>query len=186
MLVTLFSDASICPHTGCVGWAAWAKCDRGTARGDGALRRLTVDSGVAEAMAVVNGIVTAMQRNLIEEGDALLVQTDNNSVMSILQGTARRYIRRADRESTTISSEQLHEEVLRRNEEIDEIAATYAGLVSRLRLSVVWRHCKGHRGLEDRRAAVNTSCDERARDRMKEARRRLVQTGARDAQRLAA
>lgn len=171
MLVTLFSDASICPDTGCVGWAAWAKSDRGTARGDGALRRLTIDSGVAEAMAVVNGIVVAAQRGLIEPGDRIVVQTDNNSVMSVLRGEARRYIRRADRDKTEISSAQLHDEVLRRNEEIDEVAATYAHLVRVLRVSVVWKHCKGHRGLEDRRAAVNTNCDERARDRMREARR---------------
>lgn len=173
MLVTLFSDASICPDTGCVGWAAWAKSDRGTARADGALRRRTIDSGVAEAMAVVNGIVIAAQRGLVEKGDVVVVQTDNNSVMSVLRGEARRYIRRADRGSLEISGEQLHEEVLRRNEEIDEVAATYSDLVRRLGVTVVWKHCKGHRGLEDRRAAVNTCCDERARDRMREARRRM-------------
>lgn len=171
MLITLFSDASICPTTGCVGWAAWAKCDRGTARGDGALRRLTIDSSVAEAMAVVNGMAIALQKGLVAPGDVLLVQTDNNSVMSVLQGTARRYIRRAERKRRQISYTQLHEEVLRRNEEIDEIAATYAEMVAEMQITVVWRHCKGHRGLEDRRAAVNSSCDERARERMKEARR---------------
>lgn len=171
MLVTLFSDASICPITGCVGWASWAKCDRGTARGDGVLKRLTIDSAVAEAMAVVNGMAVAINRELIETGDAILVQTDNNSVMDVLRGTARRYIRRADRHRGDISQEELHHEILRRNEEIDEIASTYADMVERMQVTVVWRHCKGHRGLEDRRAAVNSSCDERARERMKEARR---------------
>lgn len=182
MLVTIFSDASICTTTGCVGWAAWAKCDRGTARADGILKRLTVDSAVAEAMAVVNGMVMARQGRLVEPGDAILVQTDNNSVMSILLGQARRYIRRAERKRRDISYEQLHHEVLRRNEEIDEIAATYARLVSEMQVTVRWRHCKGHRGLDDRRAAVNTSCDERARARMKEARRAM----ARDALPIAA
>jgi ribonuclease HI len=171
MLVTLFSDASICPDTGCVGWAAWAKCDRGTARGDGALKRLTIDSSVAEAMAVVNGIVIARQGCLIEAGDRLMVQTDNNSVMSVLRGEARRYIRRAERKRRSISYTELHHEVLRRNEEIDEISRTYTRLVEELQVSVLWRHCKGHRGLEDRRAAVNTYCDQRAYERMQEARR---------------
>lgn len=171
MLVTLFSDASICPDTGCVGWAAWAKCDRGTARGDGALKRLTIDSAVAEAMAVVNGLVIARQGRLVEEGDRILIQTDNNSVMGVLSGTARRGVRRAERQRRDISYTELHHEVLRRNEEIDEIARTYAAIVDEMRVSVIWRHCKGHRGLEDRRAAVNTDCDGRAYQRMTEARR---------------
>lgn len=122
-------------------------------------------------MAVVNGMAIAIQKSLIERGDALLVQTDNNSVMSVLQGTARRYIRRAERNRLDISYTELHHEVLRRNEEIDEIAATYAAMVADLQITVIWRHCKGHRGLEDKRAAVNSHCDERARERMKEARR---------------
>jgi|GEM_PF-3444362 len=173
MLVTLFSDASICPDTGCVGWAAWAKCDRGTARGEGILKRLTIDSSVAEAMAAVNAIVIARQGGLIEESDRILIQTDNNSVMDILRGRARRGVRRADRERHDISHEQLHTEVLRRNEEIDEIASTYAAIVRDMNLTVIWRHCKGHRGLEDRRAAVNSDCDQRAYVHMVEARRRM-------------
>lgn len=185
MLVTLFSDASICPDTGCVGWAAWAKSDRGTARADGALRRPTIDSGVAEAMAVVNGIAIAARRGLMEKGDVIVVQTDNNGVMSVLRGEARRHIRRANRGNVEMSGEQLHDEILRRNEEIDEVAAKYASLVHGLGVTVVWKHCKGHRGLEDRRAAVNTSCDERARDRMREARRSMP-IHARDALRIAA
>lgn len=177
MLVTLFSDASICPTTGCVGWAGWAKCDRGTARGEGILKRLTVDSAVAEAMAAVNTIVIARQGGLIEAGDRVLVQTDNNSVMDILKGTARRGVRRANRDREDISQEELHNEVLHRNEEIDEIARTYAAIVSDMNLMVIWRHCKGHRGLEDRRAAVNSDCDQRARVYMNEARRRMRDDG---------
>lgn len=173
MLVTLFSDASICPDTGGVGWAAWAKCDRGTARGEGILKRLTIDSSVAEAMAAVNAIAIARIAGLIETGDRILIQTDNNSVMDILRGTARRGVRRSYRERGDISCEQLHTEVLRRNEEIDEISATYARIVDEMNVTVMWRHCKGHRGLEDRRAAVNSDCDQRARIHMTEARRRL-------------
>lgn len=177
MLVTLFSDASICPDTGCVGWAAWAKCDRGTARGEGVLKRLTIDSSVAEAMAAVNAIAIARQGGLIESGDRVLLQTDSNSVMDVLKGRARRGIRRADRDRTDISFEQLHSEVLRRNEEIDEISRTYARIVNEMNVTVLWRHCKGHRGLEDRRAAVNSDCDERAREHMRKARSRFRSNG---------
>ncbi len=171
MLVTLFSDASICGETGCVGWAAWAKCDRGTARGDGVLKRQTIDSSFAEAMAVVNGLAIALQGRLIERGDVIIVQTDNNAVMGVLNGTARRVVKKAEKQRRQISYSQLHEEVLKRNEEIDEIAKAYAEIVYDLALTVRWRHCKGHRGLEDRRAAVNSYCDERARERMREARK---------------
>lgn len=177
MLVTLFSDASICPDTGCVGWAGWSKCDRGTSRNEGVLRRLTVDSTVAEAMAAVNTIVMARQAGLIEHEDVCLLQTDCNTVMEVLMGRARRGIRRMDRDRVDISSEHLHTEILRRNDEIDEIARTYGAIVTELNLTVIWRHCKGHRGLEDRRSAINSYCDVRARERMKEARRGLA-TGA--------
>lgn len=172
MLVTLFSDASICPATGCVGWAAWSKCDRGTARGDGVLRRLTVDSAVAEAMALLNGLALAIRKGLVQPGDTVVTQTDCNSVMGVLQGIATRAVRRAHRDRTDITREELHQEVLRRNEEIDEIAGAYARIVGDMGITVVWRHCKGHRGLDDRRAAVNTDCDERARRNMQAARRR--------------
>lgn len=103
-----------------------------------------------------------------------MVQTDNNSVMSVLRGEARRYIRRLERRRRSISYSDLHFEVLRRNEEIDEISRTYLRLVEELQVTVIWRHCKGHRGQEDRRAAVNTYCDQRAYERMKEARRELA------------
>lgn len=221
MLVTLFSDASICANTGIAGWAAWAKCDRGTVRGDGAFRRTTMDSAVAEAMAVVNGLVIADRRGLVHEGDAILVQTDNNAVMPVLEGTARRGIRAKEapgpgfkemrglkrqceheiaclqdsanddpgrdarigelrqeiqRIKGEIRARDKHIERLktvadRRNDEIREIANVYAALVERLGVTVRWRHCKGHKGLETKRSAVNTGCDERARQRMQEARR---------------
>lgn len=221
MLVTLFSDASICADTGIAGWAAWAKCDRGTVRGDGAFRRTTRDSAVAEAMAAVNGLVIADRKGLIHEGDAILVQTDNNAVMQVLEGTARRGIRAKeapgpgfkemrgakrqceaelrcledsanDDPSRSERIAELQREIRRikgeirsrdkhisglkavadrRNDEIREIAAIYAALIERLGVTVRWRHCKGHKGLETKRSAVNTGCDERARQRMQDARR---------------
>lgn len=170
MLITLFSDASICPDTGCVGWASWAKCDRGTVRAEGILKRQTIDSAVAEAMAAVNGLAMAIRKGLVKDNDSVLIQTDNNSVMDVLQGTVRRYIRRAERKNQTMSEQELLQEVLRRNEEIDEIAYTYRQMVEGYNLTVRWKHCKGHRGLEDKRSAVNSHCDQRAKERMKEAR----------------
>lgn len=177
MLVTIFSDASICTKTGCAGWASWAKCDRGTARGDGPLKRLTLDSAVAEAMAVVNGMAVAWRERLIEPGDVLLAQTDNDAVMSVLTGTARRMVSARARERRTVSHRQLKREAKRRNIEIAEISAIYSRYLERMQVSLIWRHCKGHRGLEDKRAAVNNYCDQRARERMREARRRMA-TGA--------
>jgi hypothetical protein len=170
MLVTLFSDASICPDTGCVGWAAWARCDRGVIRADGTLKRLTIDSTAAEAMALVNGIVMAKQARILMPGDTILAQTDNNGVMDVLHGETKRGIRRALRNRNDLDPRMIQEEINRRNEEIREISKTYQNIIQKMGLRLIWRHCKGHRGVQDPRAAVNTYCDKASRIRMQGAR----------------
>lgn len=170
MLVTLFSDASICPDTGCVGWAAWARCDRGVIRADGTLKRLTIDSTAAEAMALVNGIVMAKQAKILMPGDTILAQTDNNGVMDVLHGQTKRGLRRSLRDRDDLDPRFVQEEIDRRNAEIKEISATYQLIIQKMGLRLIWRHCKGHRGLEDPRAAVNTYCDKISRVRMQGAR----------------
>lgn len=171
MLVTLFSDASLCPDTRCGGWAAWVKCDRGTCRGEGPFRFQTIDTSIAEAMAVINGLYIAIRDEIIRTDDIVLVQTDSNSVMGILRGETRRRVTEQIRMRRRTTYRALRKDVQERNELIDMISGMFLKFMEDHKIKVVWRHVKGHKGLEDRRSAVNTDCDARARQGMLSARR---------------
>jgi ribonuclease HI len=170
MNVTLFSDASLCSHTGKGGWAAWLKSDEGTITGGGAFRHLTIDTGIAEAMAAVNGIHLGLRQGLIRPGCRVLIQTDNNSVWHILENQIRRKVtaRALRKEGADVAA--LERDIDHRNMLIDLVVAKFSQLVERYRLEVRWRHVKGHRGKEDARSAVNTLCDKTAREHMERAR----------------
>lgn len=170
MNVTLFSDASLCSHTGKGGWAAWLKSDEGTVRGGGSFHHLTVDTGVAEAMAAVNGIHLGLRQGLIRRGCRLLVQTDNNSVWQILENQIRRKVTARSLRRDNADPAAIERDVDHRNMLIDLVVAKFADLVSRYELEVRWRHVKGHRGRTDPRSAVNTYCDQIARANMELAR----------------
>jgi len=157
--------------TGTSAWAAWAKCDRGATRGDGPLKCTLDDSAIIEAMAVVNGLVIAQRARLIEPGDTVLIQTDNNAVMDVLEGTAKRRASARKKNRRGMSWKELRADTKRRNDAIREVAAYYRKLIEGAGINVLWRHCRGHMGVETKRAAVNTNCDTRAKARMKEARR---------------
>ena len=170
MLITLFSDASVCHDHRVGGWAAWIKSDRGGLRLGGRFGVRVHDVTLAEAMAVVNGLHSGARDGAILPGDEVLVQTDNDAVMSVLLGQARRRASKAAKTRRRLSWKELKRDVRERNAEIDAIAAGYSRIVDGLDLAVRWRHVKGHRAVEDRRAAVNTHCDRVARGHMVAAR----------------
>lgn len=170
MNVTLFSDASLCSHTGKGGWAAWLKSDEGTVRGGGSFRHLTIDTGVAEAMAAVNGIHLGLRQGLIRRDCRLLIQTDNNSVWQILENQVRRKVTERALRRENADRAAIERDVDHRNMLIDLVVARFKDLVERYGLEVRWRHVKGHRGKEDRRSAVNSYCDQIARAHMELAR----------------
>lgn len=170
MNVTLFSDASLCSHTGKGGWAAWLKSDEGTVRGGGSFHHLTIDTGVAEAMAAVNGVHLGLRQGLIRRGCRLLIQTDNNSVWQILENQIRRKVTARSLRRENADAAALERDVDHRNMLIDLVVAKFTDLVARYELEVRWRHVKGHRGKTDPRSAVNTYCDQTARAHMELAR----------------
>lgn len=152
MLITLFSDASLCPHTRKGGWAGWLKSEGRTVRGGGAFKRPLNDTSIAEAMAVVNALHLGARRGLIATGATVLVQTDNDSIASVLQGTAKRRI------TATAAV-------------VEDVARAFHTLVTGMEITIRWRHVKAHRGTVDRRSAVNDYCDEQAREHMRQARK---------------
>lgn len=81
MLVSVFTDASWCPHKKVGGWGAWVKSGRGQFQKGGPFKTSVVSSQVAEMYAVLNGITVAMKTGLALPGDTLLVQTDCQSAI---------------------------------------------------------------------------------------------------------
>lgn len=170
MNVTIYSDASLCPETRIVGWAVWIKSDRGTTRAQGVLKAKLLDTTIAEAMAAINGIVIGLRQAAIAAGDIIVINTDNDAVMSVLEGVARRRCKPANLRKRGLNFKQLRAEVKEANLHIRTIADVYKDRRDGYNLDVRWTHVKGHRGTVDRRAAVNHSCDQRAKEAMTEAR----------------
>ena len=170
MNVTLFSDASLCSFSGKGGWAAWLKSDEGTVKGGGAFRHLTLDTGIAEAMAAVNAVYLGLKSGLIQHGYRLLIQTDNDSVWQILENQLRRKVTARALNRPNADPCAIERDVDHRNMLIDLIVSKFSWMVEHYALEVRWRHVKGHRGTEDARSAVNTFCDRTAREHMEKAR----------------
>ena len=175
MLVSLFSDASVCHHKRVGGWGAWLKSDRGSLRTGGPFRHSIGDISIAEAMAVINGLVAGARAGLIQPGDIVLIQTDNNSVMQLLDGTVRRKISRKKKLQRNLSWRELKRDVRSQNHDIDLVSDAFRRLKEAHSLSVKWRHVKGHKGRKDRRSAVNTFCDEVAGTHMRAARKMHIE-----------
>lgn len=178
MLISLFSDASLCHDQHVGGWAAWLKSDRGGTRAGAAFGIRVRDTSLAEAMAVVNGLTMGVRTGVIHDGDVVLVQTDNNAVMSVLTGTARRQATPAVKKRRKMSWRRLKREVRDSNIEIDAISSAFSRIVEANGIEIRWRHVKGHSGIVDARSAVNRYCDKVAKQHMRLARGRSIPTYA--------
>ena len=173
MNVTIYSDASICQQQGIVGWAGWIKSDRGTLLCSGVLKTRTVDTGISEAMAMVNAMSRAIATGNIADGDLVVISTDNDSVPDILEGKVVRRITHRKRRNARGNYRRLRKDIAKANSQIATISAYYRLFIASHDLSVRWTHVKGHRGTTDRRAAVNHGCDTRAKAKMRQARSAL-------------
>lgn len=171
MNVTIFSDASLCPQTRAGGWAGWIKSDRGVLSVDGEFRYQLTDTTIAEAMAALNAICYAISKNHIEKGDILVLATDNNNVMRVLEGQARRKFRRrsAKKQNRTMKEHRLH--IDENNRHIATISKIYKSRIVEAGIDLRWNHVKGHTGRPDKRSAVNHGCDRRAKQAMRKARK---------------
>jgi len=153
------------------GWAGWIKSDRGLLQVDGPLKAKLLDTSIAEAMAALNCICYAIGKDMIREGDVVVLATDNNNVMDVLTGKARRKFRRKDARKRGWTTKQLRQYLKQSNEHIDKISTIFEHRMVRTGFDLRWNHVKGHRGKIDRRAAVNHGCDERARSAMQSERK---------------
>lgn len=140
MLVTIFTDAGLCPETGIGTWAAWCKSERGISRGGGILRDHQSFSTMSESAAAVNGIYHALANGVARSGDVLLIQTDNDGVQSFLTMPIQKHHKAQD---------------VRRS-----MQDAYLSITAKHSVKCSFRHVKGHKGTRDRRSAVNTWCDQ--------------------------
>jgi len=142
---TILADASWCPHSHAGGWGYWIASDRGKRGGGGPLRTATT-STVAEMMAVVNAVKVALNAELVEQGDELLVQTDCLAAIDAFKGR-------------------------RTCHDVDEqhVLQVYAAVLFAAPMHVAFRHVKGHTNRHTRpeaRFGANRACDGRARHHM--------------------
>ncbi len=168
--VTIYSDASLCTNTQAGGWAGWIKSDRGTLMVDGCLKQRLRDTTIAEAMAAMNALSMAIKHGAVFSGDLIILTTDNDNVMSVLRGEAKRRVRRKAVYRKKISFRDERLIVKEANAHIATISEYYGKLLDKYKFDVRWHHVKAHRGKKDRRAAVNHGCDKRARASMRKAR----------------
>jgi ribonuclease HI len=87
MIVTIMSDASVCPHTSAGGWGIWIISNRGHFQGSGAYKKLTPDVAEAEAKALYNAVFLSFQYGLSQKGDKLILQIDNKFFIEACSGT---------------------------------------------------------------------------------------------------
>lgn len=151
MNVTLMTDASICGDTGAAGYGYWVVSKRGGVPGQGKLKGRIKDSLEGEMKAVVNSLAAAVKTHVIEDGDTILIQLDNQGVIGCIEGKCR--IRK-----------DMHPML----KELKCIAIKH-------NLTIECRHVKGHTNRKDNRYISNKMCDLRAKEEMRKARQLLEQ-----------
>lgn len=110
-------------------------------------------SSAAELMAVVNGLFFAKMKGIVDAGDHVLLQTDCQRAIDILEG----------RINTMSKDERAG------RKRFYELKREYACTVS-------FRHVKGHTTRTEARYVTNNLCDQRAKAGMRLARKRIQES----------
>lgn len=152
MKVTIIADASWCPETHAGGYGFWIASERGKYGGGGPCGRYELPNSAlaAEMMALCNALYIAIKRGYVMEGDAVLLQTDCQNGIDIF----------CNRQSCPTLQERKAVEYL-------------TGLVKGFKLTVEYRHVKGHTANPNARSVTNRLCDKRAKTHMREIRRSI-------------
>lgn len=156
MIITLFTDASVCRENRIAAYAIWAKCDGRTIRRSGLLTSKTVDSSAAELGALVNGVYFVIAGFAPPPASKIIAQTDS--------GLARFILTKA-----TLTDKQKRYRRFRTAMD-QQVAA--AGIELEVRL------VKGHQGHTTTRSSVNTWCDREAKRVMRAARAAVITAAA--------
>lgn len=149
MNVTILADASHCPETKAGGYGYWIASARGKKGGSGALNGSIASSTLAEMMAIANAIHHGVKLNLVQGHDILLIQTDCESAIFAFTNKRKG------------SAEE---------KKVVEYVQKVMGL---LKLTIEYKHVKGHTNSSEARFAANNACDRAARKAMRRARDKI-------------
>lgn len=149
MNITILADASHCPDTKAGGYGYWIASARGKKGGSGVLNGQILSSTLAEMMAIANAIYCGIKEGLVCGNDVLLVQTDCESAIYAL--TLKR----------------------RGSEEEKKVIEYVQKIAKLLKLTIEYKHVKGHTKNKEARFAANNACDRAARKAMRRARDRI-------------
>lgn len=144
MLVTLMTDASHCHQTNAAGFGFWCVSNRGKLMGGKPLAGKVKDSYEAEAKGVANSLVIAFRSGIIQQGDKVIIQLDNISVVSGINKSHKK-----PRNDVKIVLRFIFDFCIENN------------------ISIEARHVKGHSKNKDNRSMANKHCDKRAKEQMK-------------------
>ena len=150
MIISVFADASYDAPTHCGAWGVYIRSSLHHWKGSGVLQRggdgQLKDNIEAEMQAAAVGIWQALK--VAAPGDKLLVQTDCLAAIQHFDG-----------------------KVERPDEVYDRIVVKVLGWLDKAKVTVEWRHVRGHNvGDGTPRSWVNGWCDRAAREAMREAR----------------
>lgn len=151
--ITVFTDGSYCPHTKSGGWAYWIKFGRGE---------------VIRESGHLNGAPnpTVLEMEAVKQA---LYRIVNNAPESLIRNQP---------EAVIGSVVIVQTDCVPVIHAVKKTGAGKAFLRTHTFLrGIDFRHVKGHRGTEDRRAAVNTWCDKAAGEQMREQRQQAKQQG---------
>lgn len=148
MLVTILTDASWDQVRQVGGYGYWIASGRGKRPGGGPFRNRVFSSNQAEMQAAVNALHIALREGLVEAGDMVLFQLDNQHAIRVF-GKAQKAV--VQQEITIV--EHLY------------------NLAEEHELVLNFRHVKGHTNQSENRYVANAHCDRRAKKGMQEARR---------------
>ena len=147
MRITIIADASFCPTTNQAGYAFWISSERGKRGGDGVFKGSVVNNIASEMMALLNGLFVGCTRNIIQNGDTVLLQTDCQAAIDAFT---------LHRKNITEQEKDLVRWLRRIQEEFN--------------LTINLRHVKGHTNGRKARYVVNGICDQKAKVNMRKAR----------------
>jgi len=152
---TIIADASFCPKTHAAGFGFWARSNRGSLAGTGCFKDRVIDIQAAEAAAIVNAIYASISRGVVARGDSILVQTDS-------KGAPRALLRSFKKKSTLLRYRR--------------VAEVYQRIVQENDLKVNFRYVRGHTKIKVPRYTSQRLCDKDARGKMREMRKRLLES----------
>lgn len=152
MRVTIVTDASYCHQTGASGYGVWVASNRGSSEFGGILSDIP-GSNEAEYVGIARGIYHAMESGIAKPGDYILIQNDFTEAVNYLSG----------RNDGPTCGKKF------------EVKQWILSIAAKYRLTLEYRHIKGHSGVRDSRSRAQRKCDKRAYREMLTARRRYYE-----------